>query len=291
MVNGFAAGGSADVTCRILSDALKPLWTPPVVVDIRSGANGFIAAEAVARAPADGHTMLMATMGMMAISPELPGARLPIDPGRELKPICNVVGLNVMLVVHPSTPFRSVPEIIAYGKANPGKLAYGSAGHGSSPHLCAALFAKLAGFEALHVPYRGGAPAILDLIAGRVQFMIANFPEVIQQARQGQLRALALGGSQPASQAPEVPLLKQWVPDYEVTNWFGLVGATALPAEVVAGWNAAVGQAIAQPAVRQRFADNNLELIGGTPGQFQQTITSYRSRFGAVIRELGIRVE
>ena len=291
VINGFAAGGSADLVCRILAEALRPQFGQNVIVDTQAGANGFIAAQTVARAAPDGHTVGLATMGMLTISPQLPGVKLPIVVDTDLTPIANVAGIYKLLVVHPNAPFRTVPELIASAKANPGAISYASAGIGSSPHLAAELFRSEAGIDIVHVPYKGGAPAMIDVAAGRVQMMIANLSDVIGQVKAGKLRGIAFGGDRASPALADLPLIKQWLPKYSVSNWFGIVGPGHLPANITAAWNAALQKAASEPSVQARLADLGAEVLAGSTERFNAEIADYRANWTRVIRSAGIRAE
>ena len=291
LLNGFAAGGSADIICRILAEALRPLLGQSVIVETRSGANGFIAAEAVARAAPDGHTIALATMSMLTIAPQLLGVKLPINVDTDLTPIANIAGIYKLLVAYPNAPFRTVPELIAYAKANPGAISYASAGIGSSPHLAAELFRRQAGIDIVHVPYRGGAPAMIDLAAGRVQMMIGNMTDFLAQTKAGRLRGVAFGGERASPSLPDLPLIKQWLPQYNVSNWFGMVGPGRLPAAITTAWNLALQKAMADSAVQARMADHGAEILVGSVERFNSEIASYRANWSEVIRSAGIRAD
>jgi tripartite-type tricarboxylate transporter receptor subunit TctC len=290
LLNGFPVGGSADVLCRILAEALRPIFGQTVIVDSKTGANGFIAAEIVARAPPDGHTVCFVTMGMLTIAPQMPGFSLPINPS-DLTPIANIGGIPSILVAYPEAPFRTVPELIAYAKANPGKVAYASSGPGSVTHLSSELFRTMAGIEILNVPYRGGGPAIIDLISGRVQMMIGNMPDFVSQIKGGKLRALAFGGSRPAPQFPDLPLIKQWLPDFDVDSWFGLTGPPGLPAPIQTAWNTALQRVYADPAVQRLLSDNGFQIMIGPVERFKSEIAASTKRWGEVIRSANIKSE
>ena len=291
IMNGFAAGGSGEYVCRVLADALRTQFGQPVIVDTQPGANGFIAAQAVARAAPDGHTIGLATMAMLTISPVLPGQKPPIDAEKDLTPIANVAGVYKLLVTYPEAPFKTVRELIAYAKANPGKISYGSAGIGSSPHMAAELFRSQAGIDIVHVPYKGGAAAMVDLIAGRIQMMIGNMPDFLTQVKAGKLRGVAFGGERTSPALPELPLIKQWLPSYSVTNWFGIVGPGRLPPNILLALNGALQKALADPAAQARLLEHGVELLGGSVEKFNAEIAAYRANWAAVIRSANIRAE
>lgn len=290
LLNGFSAGGSGDVLCRVLADALRPVVGETVVVDTRPGANGFIAAEAVARAAPDGHTIGMATMSMLTTAPQLPGVTVPINVDTELTPIGGLAGIYLLMVTHPGAPYKTVPELIAYAKANPGAVSYASAGTGSAPHLAGELFARQAGVNMVHVPYKGGAQALVDLTAGRVQLLIGNMPDYLSQIRSGLLRGVAFGGDKSAPALPELPQIRQWLPEFNITNWFGIVGPARLPANIANAWNAAMQTALNDPIARKRMADMGADPMFGSVAQFQKVIDTDKARWGSVIRAANIRV-
>ena len=291
IMNGFAAGGSGELVCRIAAEALRPLFGQNVIVETQAGANGFIAAQTVARAAPDGHTVGMATMSMLTIAPQLPGVKLQINVETDLTPIANMAGIYSLLVVSPDAPFRTVPELIAYAKARPGAVTYASAGVGSAPHLAAELFRSQAGIDILHVPYKGGAPALLDVAAGRVQMMFGNLSDFLGQVKAGKLRGVAFGGDRAAPVLPDLPLIKQWLPNYSVSNWFSIVGPGHLPANITAAWNAALQKGLSDPAMQSRLADLGAEVLVGSTERFHAEIAAYRANWAGVIRSAGIRAE
>lgn len=291
LICGFPPGGTGDLFFRILAERLAAAWSRPVMVENRAGAVGMVAAEQVSRMTPDGHTVVMTSMGLYAVLPQLPGQPMPLDPERDLTPISNGCGIYNILVSRPNPPFRSVAELIAQAKAQPGKLTYASGGTGSSQHLASELFKALAGVDLLHVPYRGGAQAVIDLTAGRVDVMFGNLPEFIGQVRSGGLHPLAFGGARVSPLLPELPLIARDVPGFEVSNWFGIAGPRGMSPEVVAGWTRVLQRVHAEPAFQQRLAESGMESLLGTPQDLQQTIEADRKRWGTVIRAAGIRAE
>jgi tripartite-type tricarboxylate transporter receptor subunit TctC len=291
IMNGFAAGGSGEYVCRVLADALRGQLGVPVIVDTQPGANGFIAAGVVARAAPDGHTIGLATMGMLTIAPQLPGQKPPINVETDLTPISNVAGVYKLLVTNPDAPFKTVPELIAYARANPGKISYGSAGVGSSPHMAAELFRTQAGIDIVHVPYKGGAAAMVDLIAGRIQMMIGNMPDFLSQVKAGKLRGIAFGGERASPALPDLPLIKQWLPKYSVTNWFGIVGPGRMPPHVLTALNGAIQKALADPAAQARMLEHGVEILGGPADKFNAEIAAYRANWAVVIKSANIKAE
>ena len=288
---GFSAGGAVDLVARLVAEPLRAALGQTVVVENRAGASGLIAAEAASKAAPDGHTLYVAAMSAYAVLPQLPGQPMPLDMERDLTPVGNVAGVLNALVVSPRSPFRDVASLIAFARDNPEKLTYASTGSGTSQHLAGELFSRQAGIRMTHVPYRGGAPAILDISAGRVDLMLGNFPEFVGQIRDGGLRLLAFGGAQASPLFPSTPLIRDTLPGFEVTSWIGLAGPAGLPAGVVAAWEAALARVAADPAFRRRVAESGLEVLAGDAAAFRATIAADRRRWGEVIRGAAIRAE
>lgn len=288
---GFAAGGTCDLLSRLLAEYLAPIFGQKVIVENRTGASGMIAADVVAKSGSDGHTVYLATMAIHTILPEMPGVRMPFDIDRDVTPIANVANIYNILIASPQAPFRTIPELIAYGRANPGRLTYASAGNGTSQHLSAELFRKLAGIDMLHVPYRGGAPALIDIAAGRTDMMFGNMPEFLGQIRGGSVRAVAFGAPRVSPLFPDLPLISASLPGFEIRNWFGVAGGPNLPPEVVARWIAALRQVAQNPDFQRRMTENGMEIIVGTQDEFRATIAADRATWGAVIREAQIKAD
>ena len=229
----FAAGGSTDVTARLVAQALGERLGQSVIVDNRAGAGGNIGAETVARAEPDGYTLILATSSTHATNAAL-YRRLPFNPVRDFTPISQIAFIPNLLVVNPDVPVNSVAELVAYAKARPGQLNYGSGGAGTSLHLAAAVFAHRAGIDMVHVPYRGGAPVAADLVSGKMQVSFSPLVEVLQQVRAGKLRALGVTTARRSAVLPDVPAISEVIPGYEVALWNGIMGPAGLPAPVVA---------------------------------------------------------
>ena len=291
LMNGFAAGGSGDLVSRILADGLRPLLGQPVVVETRAGASGYIAADVVAKSPPDGYTIGFATMSMLAVSPQMPGMKIPMDVQKDLTPIGTIANIYSLLVAAPDAPFKTVPELIAYAKANPGKVTYASAGTGSIGHLAGELFRRQAGIDITHVPYKGGSQAMIDLQAGRVHMLLGNMSDYLQQVKAGTLRGIAFGGDRASPALPGLPLIKSVLPDFSMNNWFAIVGPAGLPETIVGSLSRAMQKALADPAVVQRLADLGAEPLPATQPQFVRLIEAERKRWGDVIRAANIRVE
>ncbi|UFN48415.1 tripartite tricarboxylate transporter substrate binding protein [Roseomonas sp. OT10] len=263
----FAAGGSTDVATRLVAEALSTPLGQPVVVENRAGASGTIAAEHVAHSAPDGYSLIMASATTHAASPAL-FRNLPYDPQRDFAAVSLVAYAPNMLVVHPSVPARSIQELIAYAKANPGRLNYGTAGSGSSQHISAALFGYMAGIEMTHVPYRGGAPAVSDLLSGRVQLVFAPVVEVLEPVRSGALVALGLTTARRIALLPAIPAIAEALPGYEVAGWVGLFAPAGTPPAAVDRLSRETAKVVRQPALRARLAEIGFEAVGSTSEEF-----------------------
>ena len=290
-LNGFPPGGTSDLLGRLMAEAIGPVVGQKVIVEQRTGASGFIAAEACARSAPDGHTLFLAPMGVMSVAPVMPGQKLTIDVDKDLTPISNLAGVYNMLVVGQPASFKTVAEVIDFAKKNPGKLTYASSGNGTSQHLSGELFKKLAGVDILHVPYRGGAPAILDMVGGRTTMMFGNMPEFLGQIRGGGLRAVAFGAVRPSPLFPDLPLVSATLPEFKISNWFGVVGPAGQSAEWTAFWNRAIMTVARQPKFIQLMTDNGMEILAGSPEEFKATIAADRKKWADVIQSAKIRVD
>lgn len=288
---GFPPGGTADLLCRLLADAATPIVGQKLIVETKTGASGFIANETVARSAPDGHTLLLAAMAAFCVSPVMPGQKLPIDVDKDLTPIANIAGVYNMLVVSKHAPFRTVPEIIDQAKANPGKLTYATAGNGTSQHLAGELFKKLAGVNILHIPYRGGAPAVQDMVAGNVQMMFGNMPEFLGQIAGGNLVPVAFGAPRPSPLFPGLPLISQWLPDFKVVNWFAVFGPAGMPADIVQFWNRSLRTAVANENFQKRMVESGMENLIGPPEELKATIAADRAKWADVIKSAGMRAD
>jgi tripartite-type tricarboxylate transporter receptor subunit TctC len=288
---GFAAGGTCDILSRFLAEQLTPVIGQRVVVENRTGASGMLAGEAVARAAPDGHTMLIVPMALTSVLPVTPGLRMPFDVDRELTPIASLANVYNLLVVSPGSPYRNVGDIIAAARARPGQLSYASTGNGTSQHLSGALFESLTGVSMLHVPFRGGAPAIIEITAGRVDMMFGNMPEFLGQIRDGGLRALAYGAPRASPLLPELPLIGAVLPGFEIRSWFGLGGPGGMAPALVTGWLAALREVGRNPDFQRRMAENAMEIIIDDPASFRRVITEDRARWAEVITAARIRAD
>ncbi len=292
VIVGFAPGGTADIAARIAAEAIQRRTGNIVVVDSKTGALGYIALKSVGNAPPDGYTVGIGIMGSLAVGPVVPGTQIPLDLDKELKPICNLVGVPMALIVRPTAPFKTVPELIAYARANPGKVTYGSTGAGSTNQLGAELFAAEAGgLKLLHVPYRGGAPAIADVATGQIDIFFANISEIVGQISSGQVKALGIASKVPNPMAPDLPLLTKDMPTVEINNWFGVVGPANLPADIAAGLSKLFLDAINDPATKPIMDSRGLVAIPQDGPAFQAQILKDRERWAKVVKQGNIRAD
>ncbi len=290
LIVGFAAGGSTDVTARIIAQALSERLGQPVVVENRGGAGGNIGADAVAKADPDGYTLLMATSSTFAANPNL-YKTLPFDVQKDFAPITVTAFIPNLLVVNPSVPANNVAEFITYLKANPEKLNFASAGNGTSQHLSGELFNSLAGVRMTHVAYRGGAPAVSDLLGGQVQVIFAPLVEVIQQVRAEKLRALGITTAKRSPLLPEVPTILESLPGYEVALWNGLLAPAKTPPDIIERVNRATIEALRSPEVKAKLAEQGSEPVGNTPAEFKAFIDSELIKWRRLVEISGATVQ
>ena len=287
----FPPGGFNDVLGRTLAQEFQKAWNQPVVVDNRPGGNTIIGCDIVAKSAPDGHTLLVVALPF-SVLPSLFAGKLPFDVVKDFAPVSLAAGSPNMLVVHPSVPVNNVKELIALAKAQPGKLTYASTGNGTSNHVSAEYFKMLTGTDLLHIPYKGSAPAVTDLIGGQVNVLFDNVPNVIQHVKAGKLKPLAVTGTKRSSQAPEVPTMQEaGVPEYEVNVWFGVLATAGTPPEVVAKLNAETVRVLNLPEVRERFRTLGVDVIASSPEQFAQHLNSEIAKWGKVVREAKIRID
>lgn len=284
----FPPGGPVDLTGRALAQKLGEFWQAQVTVENRSGANSVIGAEAAARAPADGHHIFVGAIHQ-SVLPGF-GNKLPYDIERDFTPVMFGAQFPIILCAHPSVPVKNVRELVAYAKANPAKLAFSSAGNGGGTHLAGELFKSLAGVFLLHIPYRGSAPAMADLLAGQVQLMFADGPTALPQMRVGRVKALAVGSPRRSALVPELPtMIEAGLPGYEAYSWAGVWVPAATPRELVVRLNADAVRAFSDPAVRERLLAAGAEVAPGTPEQFGAFVKTEIAKWGGVIKRAGIR--
>src|SRR2546421_6278060 len=287
----FPPGGGNDTVARAIAQQMSPALGQPVVVDNRPGAGGSVGAEAAAKAPPDGYTLFLAGVGSHAVNPNL-HARLPYDAVKDFAPITLVASAPSVLVVNPAVPARSIAEFTAYARANPGKLNYASNGNGSAAQLAAAMYESMANVRMVHVPYKGIAPALTDLLSGEVQLMFGTVVALVPHIQAGKLRALAVTSRKRSALLPNVPTLAEsGLPEYEAGSWYGILAPAGTPREIVGRLHAAIVKALKQPEVAKRLATEGAEVIGSTPAQFGAHIKAELARVGNVVRAAGIRIE
>lgn len=284
IIVGQAAGGSSDLISRFVAEAVSPILGQRVVVENKPGMNGIIGADQVARETPDGHLIFQCPMSTMAISPQLINAKVPSDPGVELIPIANLVLSSYGLVVAASSPYRQVADVVAAARAKPGQITFASPGPGSAQHLSGEFVKRLAKVDMVHVPYKGAAPAVLDLIGGRIDFMITNLGDIARQVQAGQLRLLAQGDPSKFPLFPDLPRIADTLPGFEVTGWFGLCGPKAMPAEAVRRWDEAVRQVMNDPAFLKRLQDSGFNPLYEGPEAFARRLDGDRRRWREVIQ-------
>ncbi|MDC7786603.1 tripartite tricarboxylate transporter substrate binding protein [Rhodoplanes sp. TEM] len=290
LVVPFAPGGSTDILARIVSDHLRQSLGQPVVIENRTGASGNVGAAFVARAAPDGHTILFNTMSVHTMNHAL-FASMPFDGVKDFAPIGLLAYVTNTVVVHPSVPATTIPELIAYAKANPGKVTYASAGYGSTNHLSAALFEKMAGVEMLHVPYRGGAPAVVDTVAGQTQVFFTAGTQSLEHVKVGKLRLLAVTEARRSALLPDVPTVAETLPGYEMSVWYGAYGPAGMSSSVVSQLNAELGRILFLPDVRKRMEDLAVEVARSTPDELGAMTVADADKWGRTIRELGIKLQ
>jgi tripartite-type tricarboxylate transporter receptor subunit TctC len=291
LINGFPAGGGADILARMVAEKLTGVLGQQVVVDNRTGATGMIAAQSVATAAPDGYTVLLYTMNMCCTSPLMPGNTVNIDPEKDLMPVVRIAGLDNLLYVNPRTPFRTVRDVIDGAKAQPGKLTYGSSGVGGSYHLWAALFTTLAKIDMLHVPFRGGPPAIAEIVAGRVDMMFGNLSEILPHIRNGGVRAVAFTSVPPSPVLPGVPTIADTLPEYRADNWFGLGLPAGTPQAIADRLNAEVRKLVADREFAEKLVSMGYQPIGDSTADMKAAIMADRAKWKKVIDATGIRAE
>ena len=286
----YAPGGTTDLVARVVGDRLKETLGQPLVIENRPGAGGNIGMAEVAKADPDGYTIGFGAISTNALNPHVYRS-MPFDPRRDFTAISLLGTSTIVLEVGPAIPVRTVPDFVAYAKANPG-VRYGTAGNGTSMHLAAILFARMTGTDLVHVPYRGSATGINDMLGGHLGAMFDNLPASIGQIREGKLTALAVAGAARSPALPEVPTLAEsGLPGYAVEPWFGVYGPANLPAAIVGTLNAAFREALARPDVKDRLAAAGFDAKGSSAAELESLTRREYERFGAIAREAKIAVE
>jgi tripartite-type tricarboxylate transporter receptor subunit TctC len=289
MIVGFSAGGGSDFAARIVGPKLTELLGQTVVIDNRTGANGAIAAELAARAPADGYTVMMLAVAQVVGAAH--GTRLPYDLLRDFVAVSQATQQPYLVVATQSLPVRSIEELIALAKSRPGQLNYASTGVGGSNHLATELFSAAAGIRMAHVPYKGPPPALADTISGQVQVMFSSIQTGLPLARGGRLRPLAVTSSKRSHAAPDIPTVAETLPGFEAIGWYGVVAPAGTPQIIIARLAAAIAQGMQSADAKARAASDGSEAVGSTPAEFDRFLRSELARFARVIKDAGIRSE
>jgi tripartite-type tricarboxylate transporter receptor subunit TctC len=286
---GFTAGGVADVFARLAGQILSDQLGQPIIIENRAGAGGNLAAEAVVRAPADGYTLLQLTASNswnVALYD-----KTNFDIIRDIVPVASVNRGIGVLVVQPSFPAKTLPDFIAYAKANPGRVSMASGGVGSAPHVYGEMFKSMAGVDMLHVPYRGGAPALADLLAGHVAVMFDTLATSIEHIKGGKLRALAVTSATRSDTLPDIPAIAEFVPGYDATGWQGIGAPRNTPADIIQKLNRAINAGLADSRTKAHFAHLGYAVFSSTPGEFAEFVSEYTVMWGKVIRAANIKLE
>ncbi len=289
IIVGFAAGGAFDITARLIGQFLSERLGQPFVIENRPGAGSNVATETVARARADGYTLLL--VGVPAAINATLYSKLNYNFVRDITPVAGIARVPVVMVVNASVRAKTVPEFIAYAKANPGKIDMASAGNGSTPHMAGELFKTMAGVDLTHVPYRGGAPALADLLGGQVQVYFAPLPEVIPHIISGKLRALAVTTATRADVLPDIPAMADFVQGYEASAWYGLAVPSKTPVDVVEKLNNEINVGLASAEFKARLADLGGTPLPGSPTDFGKLIAAETAKWAAVIKSSGTKLD
>ncbi|CAM3560342.1 LacI family transcriptional regulator [Bordetella sputigena] len=285
----FPPGGTTDVIARVLAEKLGPILKQSVIVENRQGAGGNVGAAYVARAKPDGYTLMVSSAGPLSINQQLyasPG----YDPIKDFAPVSMLASVPIMLVSNMKAPFKTVAELIAYAKAHPGRVAYGSQGSGTTSHLTMELLKLDAGMDLQHIPYRGSAPAATDLIGGQILVMFDNSPTTYPQVKAGTMQPLGVASSHRLPSMPDIPAIAETVPGFQSDAWFGLVAPAHTPPAIVDRLNAAVRQVLADPAVIAKFKATGVDLVSDTPQEFQRFILSEKDKWGKIIKATNLKL-
>ncbi len=285
-----AAGGGTDYTARLIGQKLGEAWGQSVIVDNRPGAAGNLGVEIVAKAQPDGYTLVM-PITSFPINPSL-YARLPFDTVKDFAPVVLAALAPLLLVINPSVPAQSVKDLVALAKAKPGAMNYANSGSGTTAHLAGELFKRMGGVEIVNIPYKGGGPAVIDLIAGQVQIYFSTIPAALQQVKAGKLRALAVTSSKRVPELPDMPTVSEsGLPGFEVVGWFGLFAPAGTPQAVIIRLNGEIKKILNAPESRERLSGHGLIPGGGTPQELGQFLQAEIAKWGQLIKETGIRAE
>lgn len=286
----FPPGGGTDVGARLVAQKLSVKWGQPVLIDNKAGASGMVGADVVAKAKPDGYTLLAGNVGTQSVNPSL-YKKMAYDPDKAFAPISMIAELPLVLLITPSLPYQSVRDLMAAAKLEPGKLSYASSGSGGAPHLAAEIFRKSGGLNMLHVPYKGGGPAVTDLMAGHVDILFATVLESIGHLKSGKLRGLAVSSASRSPALPDMPTVSESLPGFDTGSWIGMLAPAGTPPALVEKISADVREVLAQPDTRQTLIMQGATPLGLTPAAFQARIDADRQRYGRIIRDSGISIE
>jgi len=289
LIIGIAPGSSPDILGRLMAQWLSERLGQAVIIENRPGGGGNIAIEAVVKAPADGHTLLLVTI-QSAVNATL-YEKLNYNFVRDIAPIISISRQTLALEVTPSLPTRTVPDFIAYAKANPGRLSMASAGNGTTPHVAGELFKMMAGVDMAHVPYRGGSPALTDLIGGQVQVTFADITSSIEYVKAGKLRALAVTTAARSEALPELPPIADYLPGYEASGWFGIAAPKNTPAHIIERLNKEIRAGLSDPKIKARYAELGATVFAGSPADFGKFIVEETEKWGKVVRAARMKPE
>lgn len=281
----FATGGGNDTVARSIAQQLSITLGQPVIVDNKAGAGGIIGADMAAKAPADGYTLFLGGVGSLAVNPQVM-QKIPYDPFKDFAPIILLASAPSVVAVNLSQPFKTIQDMTAFAKRNPNRLNYASNGNGSSAHVAAVLYESMAGVEMAHIPYKGLAPAMTDLMSGQVQLMFSSMVAIVPQIKAGKLRALAVTGTKRSALLPDVPTLAEsGLPGYEAGSWYGLLAPAGTPAEIIQKLNQESAKGLSQASVRSALSNEGADVAGGTPEDFAKHIKVEHGRIGKMIAD------
>jgi tripartite-type tricarboxylate transporter receptor subunit TctC len=290
IVVAFSPGGGTDIVARLLGQKLTEMWGQQVIVENRAGASGTIGTEYAAKAPPDGYTLFMGTLGNLSVNKHL-YPKMTVDPIRDFAPITKVVDVYFVLVAHPSVPAKNVAELIALAKSRPGFVTYGTSGPGGAPHLAAELLKRTANIDMTHIPYKASAQSFQDLLGGQVMITMDSQIQALPYIRDGRLRALGVLSAKRVASLPDVPTIAETVPGYELTNWFGLVAPAATPKDLLAKISTDVHKALQDQGLRDKVTALSAAVVGDSPEQFGATMRADSEKWARIIREANIKAE
>ncbi len=282
----FPPGGQTDIVARVLAPKLSEAFRQSIVLDNRAGGGGTIGTETVVRATPDGYTLLIVAAGYATNAALL---KLPYDPVNDVSPIALVGESGFMIVSHPAMAIQNTRELIAYDKASPGKLNFGTGGTGTSTHFAAELFNQMAGTRMTHVPYKGAGPALIDVLGGQIQLNFGAMPTMVSQVKANRLRGIAVTTAKRANAVPDIPTVAETVPGYEAVGWVAVFGPKALPKGIVTRWNSEINRVLQMPDVKERLAGDGMDTAGGTPESFRALLKRDVAKWQAVVKFAGIK--